>query len=569
MKISDVFLIRLVLGVACCFTSLPSASAFQVTGSQVAKLSVNLTPKKDSHGQMQGLVISYTLKSQEIKSTSLALRFDTLEPALERTSDQVTHLQADDAHGKILFANPEREQQDGRTLQVWRSSRSVEGLLHVSYIVPVALAHPPKRGPQIDLQAAGGGLSGALVSVLLLPDLRGHIHAELVWHLPAGEQAVSTFAYGNCSVITTMNELENTLFLAGRLQRYPAEPPATGFSMYALGLAPGSLQHAAGWYKKAYAAMRQAFPSETPIAFRVLIRSYDGGPLDSGRANKGSLLLYLPPTIDPASPSEHSLIAHEIVHVFTRPLNGDPGGTGDWYTEGIADYLKITVPFAAGLYTRQEYLDLVNSEAALYYTNPDRGLSLKDAANVKWRGNVTWTIPYARGAMYFANLDAELKASGKSMIALANQMNRRIDKGEPDIDRTWLDLLASELGDNGPREWERMRNGQLLIPVAAAFGSSFESEKIETGFFSLGYSPAYHSAGSVIEHVDVGTNAASSGLRAGDSILETVDINPAAHSFNTPIQVRVQRSGKALSFVFDPHTKKQVSAWRWKEKLKP
>ncbi len=386
--------------------------------------------------------------------------------------------------------------------------------------------------------------------------------------MTTGEQAVSTFAYGNSSVLTTINELENTLFLAGRLQMYPAKPPATGFSMYALGLAPGTLQHAAGWYERAYGAMRKAFPTEAPAAFRVLIRSYDGGPLDSGRANNGSLLLYLPPTIDPGSPSEHSLVAHEIVHVFTKPLDGDPRGTGDWYTEGIADYLKNTVPFAAGLYTRKEYLNLVNSEAALYYTNPDRALSLAEAANVKWRGNVTWTIPYARGAMYFANLDAELRARGKSVIAMANEMNRRIEKGEPDDDKTWLDLLASELGEQGPREWEGMCDGQLLQPVQGAFGNSLESEQIDTGFFSLGYSPAYHTAGSVIEHVDPGTNAESSGLLAGDSLLDTIDINPAAHSFNTPIRFRIKRADRAFYVVFDPHTKKQVPAWRWKDKLK-
>ena len=122
-------------------------------------------------------------------------------------------------------------------------------------------------------------------------------------------------------------------------------------------------------------------------------------------------------------------------------------------------------------------------------------------------------------------------------------------------------------GSTGPREWESMRDGQLLQPVEAAFGSSLESEQIDTGFFSLGYSPAYHTAGSVIGHVDAGTNAERSGLLAGNSLLDTIDINPAAHSFNTPIRFRIKRAGKAFYVVFDPHTKKQVPAWRWKDKL--
>ena len=160
MRISGVCFISFVLVLVCCFASLPAASASQAAGSQMAQMSIDLTLKKDLRGQSQGLVISYTLRSEELSSGPLALRFDTLEPALERTSDQVTQLHADDAHGEIHFATHGREQQDDRTFQVWRSSRTVDGPLHVSYIVPMASPHPPKRGPHIDLQAAGGGLSG-------------------------------------------------------------------------------------------------------------------------------------------------------------------------------------------------------------------------------------------------------------------------------------------------------------------------------------------------------------------------------------------------------------------------
>jgi len=565
MRKPYIWLIRCVTTAVCYVAAASSAFAKEHTETQVANLVIQLTPKKNAENQSTGLRVSYTLvQAPENAVVPLTLRLDTLEPALTRTSDQVADLHASDARGAVEFSEPVRQQSNGKTFQVWKASRPTYGVLHVSYVVPVALPHPPIRGPHIDLQAAGGGVSGALVSVLLLPPLSGHIRAALKWHMSKDERAVSTFAYGNSSVTTTMDELNSTLFLAGRLETFPSKPPTKGFSMYSLGCAPGALRRSASWYEKAYEAMRQAFHPRSDSAFRVLIRSYDGGPLDSGRANNGSLLLYLPLNVDPGSPAEHSLIAHEMVHVFTRPLDGDSNGEGDWYTEGIADYLKITVPFAAGLYSRAEYLGLINSQAAFYYTNPDRDLSVPDAAKAKWKGNVSWTIPYARGSMYFANLDAELRAKGQSVIGLINEMNHKMADGEPSNDQTWLRLLETRLGQQAVAEWTDMWRGHLMRPVTGAFGGSLETQPVNTGYFSLGYLPAYHTEGSVIQKVLPGTNAASAGLIAGDSLAETVDINPLAHSFASQIRLRIERHGKLLVVTFDPHTKEQVPAWEWR-----
>ena len=41
------------------------------------------TPEEDLHGQVQDLAVSYKLESEQMSSGPLALRLDTLEPALE------------------------------------------------------------------------------------------------------------------------------------------------------------------------------------------------------------------------------------------------------------------------------------------------------------------------------------------------------------------------------------------------------------------------------------------------------------------------------------------------------
>ena len=209
--------------------------------SQMAQMSIDLTLKKDLRRPAKVLLFLTLSGSEELSSGPLALRFDTLEPALERTSDQVTQLHADDAHGEIHFATHGREQQDDRTFQVWRSSRTVDGPLHVSYIVPMASPHPPKRGPASIYRLREAAYPARSSVCITSETARTSTSRARMAYDQLGSRAVSTFAYGNSSVLTTINELENTLFLAGRLQMYPAKPPATGFSMYALGLAPGTL----------------------------------------------------------------------------------------------------------------------------------------------------------------------------------------------------------------------------------------------------------------------------------------------------------------------------------------
>ena len=194
-------------------------------------------------------------------SVPLSLNFDTLKPALQRTRDQVTELTAADTAGPVSFRAP-FEQSQGDTLnQVWQATRPVQGLLHVSYFVPVAMAFTSKRGPHIDLQAAGNGLSGAFVSFLLIPQLKGSLELHVHWDLPASMTAVSSYALGDFSRRITLSALRTTLFLAGPIRTFPSHLPQGGISFYALGLSSEELGQVAGWASKAYEAERTAFQS--------------------------------------------------------------------------------------------------------------------------------------------------------------------------------------------------------------------------------------------------------------------------------------------------------------------
>jgi predicted metalloprotease with PDZ domain len=526
------------------------------------QLTLELTPRS---GPVAGMAVSYTVVPNHKSAEPLVLRLDTLEPKLVRDTDQVIGLKVTDQDGEVSLEAPRRDKAGDVTWQLWRSARPTRGKVTVAYFMPAAVPLPAKRGPHIDMQATGGGLSGSMSSVLVLPDLENNIALDLRWHVGEGERAVSTLGIGDTRIDTHLDDLRHALFAAGPLVTYPTPPPVNGFSMFALGETPDAVTAAARWSRRAYEAERRAFLAPADQPFRFLIRSYAGGPLESGTATKGSFLLYLPSALKPDTPSIHHLIAHEMVHTFNAELSGDPGSQGDWYTEGMADYFAVSIPAKAGLYPAEDLVDVVNVLAASYYTNPNREVTLRTASSIKWSAIGAWTIPYRRGALYFAILDAKLRAHGSRtrVLDLVNAMNERVKAGAPANDSTWLALLKARAGEWAVADWIAMRDGVLLRPAEGTFGACLVAVPLTTGFFDLGFSWKTTTSGLVVSEVEPGSSAAKAGLLPNDQILNELNTNPLAESFDKPVQLQINRGSDRHDIAFDPHGTARVDAYRW------
>jgi predicted metalloprotease with PDZ domain len=499
-------------------------------------------------------------------ASQLDLMFDTLAPSLLRTSDQVTALHVSDDKGMVALQPPALRRRDDGTFQVWSTTRPTAGVVHVAYVVPVAAAKTSKRGTQIDLQAAGNGLSGAFVSFLLLPDNHGRpFHVHVHWQLPAGQMAASSYGVGDYAGDFTTDELDNTLFLAGPLKTYSDSGHGNPFSVYALGLPANQLKAAARWTTRAYQAERKAFHVPVSQPYRFLIRSYDGGPMHSGRSSHDSFLLYLPPGADAGSIDLHSLVAHEMVHSLMKDFDDAPGDEGDWYTEGTADYFSITLPWKTGLYTAQQYVGLVNSEAAEYYDNALRAVPNKRISRVMWSGRNAWMLPYGRGAIYLADLDAKLRLhhANVTVLDLINATSERIEHGTPATNAAWKAVLKDKVGAWAMVDWRHMMAGHLIMPASGAFGSCLIGETTQVGLFDLGFAkPVRVTAGSRVSGVVKGSNADKAGLRNDDAITRSIDINPIAASFDSPIHIPIRRGASSMVISYKPCSK-LVQAMKW------
>lgn len=556
------------LATACLACALSAAnSSFAQAPSSAATLDLTLTPTRASSGVADGVAVAYTYTPAPGSAAPFTLELNTLEPSLERNSDVVADLVASDKLGKLALKAPGRMEKDNGTYQRWTALRPASGPVNVSYRMHVAHNVTARRGPQYDLQAAGGGLSGGYIGFLMLPEAAGRVFDTRVqWHLSPGETAVSSYGEGSYEGRFTAEQLTGTLFLAGPVSTYtPAgQSRDAPLSVYALGVPPTQLKPAGEWTARAYAAEVKAFDLHDHRPYRFMIRSFAGSSNPSGRAAEHSFMLYVPLGADPGTDFLHNVVAHEMVHSLARYLENEQEA-GDWYTEGAANYLAATLPNAAGLYTPAQYFDLVASESAGYYTNANRSLPNDKLPAIVWQGRNAWLLPYNRGAMYFADLDAKLKARGSNVtvLGLINEMSERIGAGEASDRHTWLDLLGKRVGPWAVDDWNDMMAGKVIFPADGAFGPCMHARRQDVRIFDLGFaSPVRLNAGSTIGGLVAGSPAERAGLRNGDTLQAGTDITPAVRSLDETVTLHVIRDGKPLSFTFDPRGGSQPGmAW--------
>jgi predicted metalloprotease with PDZ domain len=149
------------------------------------------------------------------------------------------------------------------------------------------------------------------------------------------------------------------------------------------------------------------------------------------------------------------------------------------------------------------------------------------------------------------------------VLDLVNEMSARIDSGEPSTSSTWLAVLRKRAGQWAVLDWQAMMEGKLILPLQGAFGPCLSPHPAKVGIFDLGFTrPVRLVAGSVIEGVAAGSPAQRAGLLDGDTLVDSVDINPLASSLSTPIELRVRRDARLRSVRFDPHRASRAGL-RW------
>lgn len=529
--------------------------------ASIPRLTVNLTPEFDAQGNANALGVHYRIEPiRADDDRPVDLLIEDIEP-FGRTTDQITSLVVTDRHGVISTAMAAKGEGDRRL------ARHPADWLEVSYRVPVALRKPPRRGPQVELQGVGESISTSGADVLVLPVGMETFDTHLRWNLPRGMSGVASFGEGDVSSRLERRTLLSSIYLAGHIYRYTGSNN-DGLEVYGVGSASYDFNGLFQWVDRWRQVMRSRLPGAAEHPLHIFFRAFDGGMMSaSGYTPDGTVMLYLPPSPSPDQVwSTKLVIAHETIHAWTRGFDEDAPEAA-WYGEGMADFLAVTLPYQAGLYSPREFQALVNGRAATYYGNARRDLPENQVEDAMWAGADAWTTHYMRGFMYLADLDAKLRkqsAGHVQVVDLIDAVRARQARGEHANVDLWRAVVKEYGGTDAVDSLDGMLAGRPIFPVADAFGACLMPQSTTIGVFNLGYSTSMTSDGKwLVTHVDAKAPAGLDGLLAGDQILEHTDTSAVFSSPHRVMNLWIRRGQHERTLSFLPRTG-AVSAVEWK-----
>jgi hypothetical protein len=472
-------------------------------------------------------------------------------------------IQARDATGALPLTIKDEPATPFLSYRDWAVGRATSGDVTLTYrAIPRKVDASTRNGPLFDVREEAGGVYGAGFTFLAPPVAPGPHTLHLHWDLsamPAGSRGIWSFGEGDVTKVTEAEQLATTFFFAGPVKSYPANGSDT-FAMYWLSEPPFDATGAATMIKKLFDYVAVFFHDKGE-PYRVFIRRSPAG--GGGTALTRSFFFGYGMNKVPTVKDLEGLIAHEMVHNWPT-LDGDHADTS-WYTEGNAEYYSILLSYRAGLTTPDEFLKQINERADGYYTNPLQTLSNHDAEKIYWKDARAGHVPYGRGWMYLARVDAHIRAAShgkRSLDDIVLAFADRTQKGESVTPADWEKAITAELGAKGAAEYHDMLAGKWLNPPANAFGPCFHPKAVTEFPQELGFDPIAFVADHRIKNLEAGSAAAKAGLKEGDEVVDPTDVGNPSFSYTDPMPVKVRRNGAEQTITFVPRGK-TVTGYRW------
>jgi len=258
-------------------------------------------------------------------------------------------------------------------------------------------------------------------------------------------------------------------------------------------------------------------------------------------------------------------IAHETVHNWVTSIGGPPGSTS-WFSEGMTVAYTRWLLLRSGLFTPLEFLDSVNKTALSYYTNALNNLPNDEIAAGFWNDTRIRTLPYTRGSLYFASVDAEIRAhsgNGRSLDDLLRSFVAKQTAGEPVTGESWRELVTAELGAPGAEALDAMLAGELMVPPGGAFGPCFERRSKVLRRFELGFDRAsLFEQPRVVTGLVAGSEADRAGIREGDIILQPVPLEKAQSEPDETVKLQLRRQDREFEIEYLPRGE-AVQGYLW------
>lgn len=529
------------------------------------RLGLTLKPEASgADGNIAAVEVTLRLESMSIPSGGTLIELPLVVSNVRTSALDLRDLTATDAQGAVPLA----ARDDAGRARRWIAGRAVTGACTVRYRAPIDDA-PNALGaaPPLELRAEDGGFSAQGTTFLALPPFTAAVRAELKWDLsglPAASSGLSSFGVGDIVFKEPIEiaRLSRAFYMGGTVGRHPATPMASGFFSAWQGSPPFDAQALMSWTERLYYFYFDFFkPSAKPFA--VFLRF---NPINPGGGVEGanSFIGTFGPKTDPQE--FRGTLAHEMIHTYVGTLAAEDDENDQWYSEGSAVFYERLLPLRAGAISPDDFLRNLNSTAGRYYTDALNRTANDEISKRFWEDTRIRTLPYDRGSLYLAVVNAEvLKRSGgrRSLDDLIFKILDLHRHGDPVSRRTWTDLLEREAGPRATTEFRDMLAGAVVLPASDAFGPCFRRVTRPLRRYQLGFDPKVLIEPSRTVRGLVPSSAAQlAGLRDGDRILKPVPQDGIQGNQTERLTLLIGRADSTLEITYLPRGE-TVSAYQW------
>jgi predicted metalloprotease with PDZ domain len=552
------------LRVAAAFLILVAALPVRAdTGAPPPALDLTIAPRMADEG-LDRVGVRMRIESPGLSAGDVLVRMPRLIVSMPGARLAGDGIEAHDRAGPLELIEEEEEATPTAAYRRWLAARDTVGDVTIRYeALPREVSPTTRQGPLFDLRAQPGGFNGAGITFIAVPPTEHPYRIRLSWDLsamPPGSRGVWSLGDGDVQTVGPSQMIAFSYYAAGLLDTYPGG--GSDFSMYWFGEPPFEADALAAQITRFFEEAARFFRDPDPN-YRVFARENPFAGT-GGTALARSFMFGYNQSEAPTPESLQGLLAHEITHNWPR-LQGEHGDTA-WYSEGTAEYYSILLSLRAGLIDLEGFEERVNARAQGYYSNPLQSLSNAEAARRFWTDNRAQRVPYGRGFMYLALVDARLRERSGGAVSLDDivvELVERARRGEPHGNEAWLELIRPHLGEAADLDYRSMVEGRKLVPSPGSFGPCFRTELARYNAFELGFEDAsLHEDRMRITGLVPGSQAERAGLEEGDRLLSATPVFMLMREPDLAMTLVVEREGNPVEISYLPRGE-AVEGIRW------
>jgi predicted metalloprotease with PDZ domain len=546
----------------------------------VPQLTITLTPAAaDPGGNIPYVDVQVVAPDMQLAAGKPLLRLPLVSSNVTTIANSLEGLRVTDSSGALSLTTRDDQPSGLMSFRHWYAARAVAGTVIIRYRAPITNALNPRgAAPPLELRTEDGGFSADASTFLVLPDSDAVYRIALRWNFAAlGSKAVglSTLGAGDVgagpagqSTQRALNTLyDSGLYLMGGLvHAYPSPLPAAGFMSVWQGNPPFDAAGLMRWTQSLYGSYLRFFRAPPRRPYEVFLRRNlinAGGGVEVGGSFVG--------TFDRQTQEQDFklTLAHEMVHTFAPALDAPEGLLSSWYAEGLAVNYERVLPWRAHRISTADFLADLNKTAARYYTDP-----LNDTPNSQiparfWADTRIRVLPYDRGSLYFAQVNAEVRRSThgrRSLDDLLLRMIARHRRGQPVDEAAWIALVRHALGSRGVAQFRAMMSGKRVVPWSDAFGPCFERTTAPLRRYQLGFdSQVLMEPSRIVRGLIPGSAADRAGVRNGDRIVKPVPQDSIQADQGATLTLLIERNGRTFPITYLPRGA-TVPAYQWRRR---